>query len=280
MKSLGKHPSLVLIIGISPRSGTNYLSNIVNCFDGFEPVEIAKEDHLFEKAYLLEKFSRDCTSRWIPWNDESYDALEAKQKVMQGLGDGLVASFRNSLEDRKATPVLKTPITFCTRNRLLDSDYSSIYELFPDAKVILLTRNSTDTIMSAHRTWPKKPFLLIVLRWIMGARHILKIVEGAGSQKNNQPLLVKYEEIIQRPIETAKKIGTFLQQDANISLESRVRDLPIIGSSKTKDKNGNVTWEPVSKNEVIVGNSNLKMNSFKALTIKLLTSYYQKALVD
>jgi hypothetical protein len=268
---------IVLIIGICPRSGTNYLSKIVCCIDGFEAVDIAKEDHLFEKAFLLKKFAYDSARRWLPWNDKStYNSSKTGEDLLGAIGSGIVSFFKDTLTKKGSKPVLKTPITFFTRNRLLDSNFSSLYQLFPNAKVILLIRDSTDTIISAHKTWPKKPFLLFVIRWIFGAKHIINLNQEYAYAQKSRPLLIKYEEMIHDTYLAAEKIRVHLGGTSSVDFKARVKGLPIVGSSKIKDKNGNVTWDPLEKKDAQFNAVIEKKDVLERTIIKMLTNRYRK----
>ena len=119
---------VVFILGVSQRSGTNYLARLLQCHaDCGSPAMPLAEDHLLGPADLLTRYADAVTRRWHPnWGEQD----PARTDLEVHIGTGLL-SF---LEARSDRPVVVTKTPNFENLRLYP-------RLFPRTPLLLLVRD-------------------------------------------------------------------------------------------------------------------------------------------
>ncbi len=78
-------------------------------------------------------------------------------------------------------------------------------ELFPDARVIHVVRDVRDYCLSIHAAWGKQP-LRAAQRWVDG----IAAARAASNAFTTDYLEVKYESVLESPVDTVKEMCDFL----------------------------------------------------------------------
>src|SRR5215207_5911724 len=122
----GRHRP-ILIFGLTPRTGTNYLWDLIRlhpaCAAGREPI---REDLFLECGDQLNEFVADVRSRWDPTWGEVTDHTVAD--LYAGLGAGLLDFLTVDYTRRLVT---KNPSVIGIEH---------VFRFFPTAQVIILVR--------------------------------------------------------------------------------------------------------------------------------------------
>src|SRR3990172_9928745 len=80
----------VFILGILPRSGTNFLNNLLLCHPDCEYPGIVWEDYYLASADLLQRYSERVYRRWPPdWKEKVEEAM-GPNPLLKLLGDSLI----------------------------------------------------------------------------------------------------------------------------------------------------------------------------------------------
>ncbi len=100
-----------------------------------------------------------------------------------------------------------------------------ILTLMPEARILYLLRNPYDVCASKKRRDPKQDrFLSWVVSWNRGLRVALKLQEAYP----NRFLIVRYEDMVAKPVETFRAIFDF----AGVPFQARYLDVPHVNRSE------------------------------------------------
>ncbi len=222
----------IFILGILPRCGTNFLSDLLCAHPDCEPPEPIWEDCLIRRADRLadyvETVSRDWNPKWGVGNDER-DQLYAR------LGDGL-CSFLNAHTTSQRV-VTKTPRV---------DNLPLFFRLFPDAHLLILLRDGRAVLESGIKSfgWNRESAMH---RWADAAKTVLSFDETHRDTPHRY-LITHYEELWQNQEQELRRILDFLDLDTARYDFGAAANLPLRGSStvRTNGETG-IHWKPVEK---------------------------------
>jgi hypothetical protein len=222
----------IFIVGISRRSGTNFLASVLLCHrDCAAPAPPVAEDHLLRDATLLERYARRTARRWPRrWGDRE----QGEAALFQSLGTGLVA-FLTSRTDGVRT-VTRTPHT---------DNLHLVPRLLADADLILLVRDGRSVTASLVHAW-RWSHDQAVKEWRKGARDILRF-QRASAAGGGRCLIIRYEDLVRDFGSAVDVLLEFTGLDPDGFDHDKARELPILGSSYIRDPEGKITWKPISR---------------------------------
>jgi Sulfotransferase family len=234
---------LIFILGLAPRTGTNYLFHLLSLHPGVVPATRLPEDFLLHHADLLLEYVRRTTQRWNPrWQGSTPQAPTALVKALgTALRDFLVAyataygSEMSRNDDKRL--VFKTPSV---------ANLAHFFELFPGASLLVMVRDGRDTVESGVRSFGWK-YEAATRRWCRGALTVLEFdrVHRGGT---NHYRLVRYEDVVRDPEGTMRELLRFLDLDVSVYDFGAARGLPVYGSSD-RESGAKVDWKPLTKTE-------------------------------
>jgi hypothetical protein len=224
----------ILVVGISRRSGTNFLANLLQLHeDCAPPAPPLREDHLLRDADTLLDYTRRAAGRWPErWGDGG----AARARLARHLGDGLAAFLHDGVDAPRV--VSKTP----------SPEHLSLYpELLPDAHVVVLVRDGRSATESLVRGF-RWSFTKAVDEWRRGAAAIVEFRDDVLPRcPHLRARIVKYEDVVARPREELQALLEFCALDpARYDFDAAI-DAPVIGSSFVRVGDGKLTWKPVER---------------------------------
>ena len=222
----------VFILGILPRSGTNFLSDLLllhpDLTPGRRPVN---EDLFLAHSDHLTAFVDSVHAAWDPrWGTFDADLLD---QLRADIGRGLV-SFLWS--DRSRRLVTKSPSV---------QHLDRFFTFFPDAQLLILVRDGRSVVQSAIATFGWD-FDRACRAWAEAAQAIQRF-QHAESARGGRWRLVRYEDIVDDPDGQLRAIFAFLGLESDRYDFAAARNLPVRGSSAYGRHDGRVHWEPVAK---------------------------------
>ena len=225
----------IFIHGILPRSGTNFLWDLLllhpHCSGPVEPV---REDRFLEHSDHLVDFSTSVQASWDPSWGTFGDELPAR--LHAGLGAGLL-SFLHVGSGRRL--VVKNPSV-----RHLDR----FFDFFPNAHLLVLVRDGRSVTQSCMATFGWS-FERAAHAWADAADAIQKF-RMTHSALADRWQLVRYEDIVEDLENSLRSILEFLDLDLNGYDMSAARNLPVRGSSVFFGPGrSSVSWDPVEKDD-------------------------------
>lgn len=222
----------IFILGVTPRSGTNFLWDLLllhpDCAMARDPV---REDLFLEPAELLLRYTAAVRASWDPrWGNFEPDVLD---RLCAALGDGLISFLWT---DRSRRLLTKSPSV---------ANLDHFFTFFPRARLLLLVRDGRAVVESCTRTFGWD-FDTAARRWAAAARSVRRFVEDGG-QAGAPCRLVRYEDLVTAPERELRPILEFVALDPARYPFHRVTDAPVRGSSVFHgDGRTNVHWEPVA----------------------------------
>lgn len=230
---------IAFIFGIRTRSGTNFLNQLVLMHPNCHPANASPENYLLAYSDHLIEYTNSTLLRWHDdWFGKHLQQPEReKSKLLTALGNGICNNITGN--DEKLTYVTKTPSP---------EGINNFFHLFPEQKLILLVRNGKDQVESAMRSFqenrPDYDYCQAMQEYAKNAQIILDFLEQWRS-KQDQFLLVYYENLVRYTKSEADRIFTFLDIDPNSVTEKQLQSLPIMGSSTNRGGEDQVHWTPV-----------------------------------
>jgi protein-tyrosine sulfotransferase len=223
----------IFILGIMPRSGTNYLLDLLCLHPRCAPTRTpVKEDFFLEPSDHLLAYMSDVRERWDPMWGTFDDKLMRRFRV--GLGDGLV-SFLWTERDRRL--VAKTPSV-----RHVDR----FFTFFPRTRLLILVRDGRSVVQSCMSTlgWD---FDHAARGWAAAAEEIRRFQRKTGSATERY-MLVRYEDLLDDLKGSLSEILRFVELDEDAFDLDAAAELPVRGSSSYFGPGRtSVHWEPVAK---------------------------------
>lgn len=246
-RKLVSPPIPIFILGIMPRSGTNFLHDLLVLHPHCQP-SLAGEDFLTTHSDLLIKYIKSVSKEWKPhWKIKKY-IDQPELLALQYLGQGLV-SFLNVRVGPDATIENGTILGQSPVKRLVSKtpsvkNLSNFFALFPEVHLIILVRNGRSVIESGIHSFGWN-FEVMTHAWANAAKTILEF-ERQVSNSDYHYLIVRYEDVYQETEKELRKIFSFLGLDPNCYDFEKAANLPIKGSSELH-KQGKVHWNPVER---------------------------------
>jgi hypothetical protein len=221
----------VIILGISLRSGTNFLSDLIGLHPRCARFEDRiPEDYLVHYGKLLAAYTTRLHEQWKHWNISASE----RDRLMQRLGGGLEGFLMDAHPGKRV--VSKTP---SVKNiRLLPI-------LMPEADLIIIVRDGRSVVESGMRTfgWPMN---WAADQWAHAAREITAF-EALYEDSDVRYRIVRYEDLVTDLSGTMVGLLEFLNlEEADYDFK-RAADLPLRGSSTTRMADGEMNWTPVDK---------------------------------
>jgi Sulfotransferase family len=224
----------VLILGLTPRTGTNYLWDLLRlhpgCAGGREPV---REDFFLEHAGLLAEFVSVVRSRWDPAWGRMDEGITADLRA--SLGSALVR-FLTIDSDRRL--VTKNPSVV---------GIERVFDFFPTAQVMILARDGRAVVESCVRSfgWDLD---LAARHWATAARTGLDFLASRGGH-DPSVRLVRYEDLV---VDCRGQMGQllgFLDLSTDEYDFAAAEHLPVRGSSVFHGASSRVHWDPVERTD-------------------------------
>jgi hypothetical protein len=231
----GRRADPIFIHGILPRSGTNFLSDLLllhpDCAPALDPV---REDLFLDRSDGLTRFIDDVQAAWDPSWGSVTGVVRAR--LYSSLGDGLVAFLQ---DDRERRLVTKSPSV-----RHLDR----FFTFFPDASLLVLVRDGRAVTQSAMRTFGWT-FERAAHAWAEAAEEVdLFRRTHAGSSARWH--LVRYEDLLEDLDASLPEVLRSVGLDPTVYDMDAARRLPVRGSSfhHGPDRT-DVHWDAVPRTE-------------------------------
>ena len=224
----------IFILGIMPRCGTNFLSNLLLLHPDCVPPENVWEDFAVAHADLLMRYSDRVVRNWDPkWGvtEQTRDEFNAS------LGSG-ISSFL-TLHSKGYRVVTKTP-------RVDNLDL--FFRFFPNAHLLILVRDGRAIIESGVRSfgWNREANL-------HSLAHAAKTINNFRQNHDSfahRYRMVKYEDLFRDPAENMRNILDFLGLATEGYDFEKATQLPVKGSSDLLHEKGeSLHWDPVEKTE-------------------------------
>jgi protein-tyrosine sulfotransferase len=232
--AVGNRAEPIFIHGILPRSGTNFIWDLLllhpDCSRGREPVN---EDLFLEHSDHLTAFAAAVQSAWNPtWGTFGVDI---RNRLYESIGDGLISFLWT---DRTRRLVTKSPSV---------GHLDRFFAFFPSARLLILVRDGRSVVQSAMDTFGWD-FDRACRAWSEAGRTIRRF-QQTESARADRWRLIRYEDFVDDTEAQLRAVFEFLRLDAQRYDFTAARNLPVRGSSAFGLQDGKVHWEVVPKDK-------------------------------
>jgi len=223
----------IFILGIMPRSGTNFLSDLL-CLhpDCGKPGAIG-EDFITASADRLQDYVDVVSDRWSP---NAQPNRQDSAPLLQAIGNGISGWLADRTD--AARVVTKTPYV---------TNLELFFSLFPQASLLIIVRDGRAVVESGVRSfgWYRE---IATHRWATAARAI-DTFDKAHRDTQARYRIVQYERLFTDTADEMRAILEFLQLDADTYDFEGAANLPIRGSSEVREggPNKKMNWAPVER---------------------------------
>ncbi len=244
--------SPIFIFGMSQRTGTNFLYNLLikhpHCSSS-----VLYEGFVLQNADLLKQYAEETQVKWKRMglddvvNDFNHDLAEyLGSGILNYLNDIQIKNKKNYGKDQRL--VIKTP---SIKNIELFTD------LFPKAKMLILIRDGRAVVESHFRSFSTDPNIkdwfgqdrtFFMNLWANAAEELVEFEQKKQLNRDHY-LIVRYEDLYTNMEEELTRIFDFLNLDVEYyNFEYALQNTPVIGSSTFGRKAGeSVSWKPLRK---------------------------------
>ncbi len=223
-------PQHIMILGISERSGTNFLYSLLKLHQDVTPMSFSGEDFLLHSSKNIARYVFETSQNWHQKWGGGINISDFQQQLFRSVGKGLLNEFLTPTDGAQTSHILsKTPDT---------QGVEWAHSLLPSSRIIFLTRNPTSTIESGRKSFGWS-YQQGVKRWRSSARRILEMT----NRFPDNTLIVKYEDLILQQEAELNRIMEFASLPPEKYQFDKLKDLKILGSSRIRKSDGTLTWE-------------------------------------
>lgn len=242
----------IFILGVMPRSGTHFLSNLICLHPDCQKAAI-DEDFLLFYADHLTKFANGLEHQW-----ESLGLVKdssTKEMLIECLGEGMISflhkSRKQALEARAKEFNFEIPQEsfnkrIVTKTPFIDNLHK-FFGFFPNAQLLILVRDGRAVVESGTRS-SGEDGETITREWALSVDRILRFDRDPLNAKYNY-LIVRYEDLFTDTESNLRKIFEFLELDTNTYDFQAAANAPVVGSSTYKRDADNLNWNKEKKTE-------------------------------
>ena len=249
--------SPVFILGITRRSGTTFLKELLclhpDCYSG----GVIHEDFLLSNAPLLVKYA---TLVPINWSRHWVEGKEccSSDSMCRSIGDGLISFLKQQNPASAAGKInlakseLDNPFGLPAKRLVTRTpsvkNLGLFFRFFPGASLLIIVRDGRSVVESGVKSfgWHYEDAFR---SWASAARTILNF-DSVQKKSQHKYMIVKYEELHSDTEGQLKKIFEFLGLESGKYDFNAAVNLPVLGSSQLKDSGqAEVHWRPVEKSQ-------------------------------
>ena len=233
MAALTERADPIFLLGVMPRSGTNFLWDLLllhpHCAAARSPI---REDLFLEHVDLLLAYTSAVRRSWDPaWGTFPDDLSD---RFHEALGDGLISFL---WVDRERRLLTKSPTV---------KNVDRFFTFFPRARLLILVRDGRAVVQSCMATFGWD-FDTAARRWARAADEIRRL-DDRHRRRHLPYRIVRYEDLLDDLPTTLGEILDFLDLDRDAFDFEAAACLPVRGSSVYFGPGrDSVHWEPVEK---------------------------------
>lgn len=222
-------PRVIFLLGIRPRSGTNYLGMLLSRHPDCGTVEGLWEDQIVRELAQLEGYVQRISGQWP---EHARDDLARELRL--GLGRGIASM----LTELGSAPFVRTKTPSV-------AGVDRVRSFFPDAAILFLIRDGRAVAESARRTFGRGATLETEAQaWAEGARTIRRFMD----EDPGPHALVRYEDLVLDTAGELRRLFSVFGMDPDPYDWDTLDDVPVKGSSTYHGEGESTThWKQIPK---------------------------------
>ncbi|WP_340103275.1 sulfotransferase family protein [Rhodohalobacter sp. 8-1] len=277
----------LIFIGGFPSGGTDLLKNVLNAhpavhINGEMPFLYKLPTHL--PFAVNDSYTQEETNKLLEWlsDHDIWDNLtnkESMQKSIYNLNGRSISKYQFFYElfSKIERDVWgnKTPQN--------SENAEILFKLFPDSKLIVVTRDVRDVVLSWKKKWGKNPYL-VADKWASRMSHVHDL-----AQVNDRILLLKFEDLLSETERVTKGICQFIEIEWDERMLTYHKHTDTIVDGKINygnpiKKGNKQKWKTTAKPKFIRrieeiafdGMEKLNYDTAHAKEVKPLSHFYKK----
>ncbi|WP_178984757.1 sulfotransferase [Winogradskyella helgolandensis] len=246
---------IILCVGISVRSGTNYIGSIFSEVPNVS--SIPKENSKGEFPFFRDEVYGQYNAWFDEFNRNMFAGKTLRSKEMSSyFGECFLKYLKNEYKITDEIIFVKDPSLY---------NVDSFFDFFPKGKLIILTRCAPDLISSSlkgslltRNSYSLKKKILARLKYITGynmisyskaySKHVQQLHKLRKKLKG-QFIEVKYEDIVKNPELKIPELFSYCDIDCNEELIDRAINAKVVGSSYFGAGKQIQNWEKLDKDK-------------------------------
>lgn len=223
--------NIILIVGITRRTGTNLLRDLIALHPEVTTSHAIAEDCLLAPSEHLIKYEKWITEVWGNWGEDSQ---------VQSLRSELYTEFGNSLKNVILKTAEDTNCKYMATKSPVSRNLVLLPSLFPKTPIFVVVRDGKSTVESMTKSFGNS-FKEAALFWKNGVRELQKMKSLHTNQRDFH--IIKFEDLVNNREATLTNVFKTLQLDWSEDLSDKIEYLPVKGSSDEVAKHNKVVWK-------------------------------------
>ena len=241
----------IFILGITPRSGTNFLQDIL-CLHPYCGAGPVREDFLLHYANYIKSYINNLSHTWRGWIDNE----EFTNLLYFNIGNSLVSFLKEQTNEKwlnialQREPLLShifkpSPQRLVSKTPSVEN-LNCFFKMFPNCQLIIIVRDGRSVAESYVKSF--NGYYEIAMReWAKAAQDILSFIENNQNYNNKKYYVVKYEDLCNNTQEELLKIFDFLGLNSGLYSFEEADKSPVRGSSSFQGDDKFLHWKSVHK---------------------------------
>lgn len=219
-------PPALMVYGVAPRSGTNFVANLLALHPGIAPwPNLIWEIPFLRSVNHLLAFEKEF------FGDFPHNSERMQQDDFLPIFGASFIRYLHSFASEGKKVLLKEPDVH---------NFAYFPIVFPHEQLLLLLRDGRDVVSSTVKTWPQTQFSDVCQRWNDSAKLMLKF--SLEHKDNGNYWITKYEDVLSNQEGFVKEACRRYILDESEFPFSNIKSVPVIGSSIDSQKDGAVDW--------------------------------------
>ena len=225
-------PRPILVIGLTARTGTNYLGRLIAAHKDCTRPNALYEDYMVFGLRHLNRFIKQAGRHW-----QASTAGEKQKRLRTLLGGSMTRFLLEDARDPGKRPVFKTPTVW---------GLAHAHQFLPRCDIVVLTRNGPDVVESGMRSFGWR-FESASCFWGDAARYLVQTCKDRERDGMTPLTIVRYEDLVTQPAATLRSIFAAVGLRPDRFDFDRPASFPVYGSSTERGESDDLTWASVQK---------------------------------
>jgi len=244
------HP--IFIAGILPRSGTNFLYQLLSLHPDCQVGGVIWEDFLLAHADLLVRYAETVQERWdLTWAVQDRIGQPVRA-LCRSLGKGLISFLQLQVYDEAQGQVSGCSVVPSSKRLITKTpsvkNLRHFPKIFPDAHLIIVIRDGRALVESGVKSFDWE-YDHATREWADAARTIIQFEEET-SKGECKYLITRFEDLVHDTEGELRRIFSFLALDPDKYDFQAAASSPVIGSCESRRAGeSEVHWNPIQRTE-------------------------------
>ena len=244
------HP--IFIVGILPRSGTNFLYQLLSLHSDCQVGRVICEDFLLAHSDLIVRYAETVQKHWDRTWAVQDRVGEPVRALCRCVGKGLISFLQLQVYDEAQAQVSGGSVVSGSKRLITKTpsikNLQHFSKIFPDAHLIIIIRDGRALVESGVKSF-NWGYDETTRAWADAARTIIQF-DKDPSNGECKYLITRFEDLVHHTEGELRRIFSFLALDPSKYDFRAAANSPVIGSCETR-RNGErkIDWNPIERTQ-------------------------------